>query len=309
MVYSMKEIKFFLLLAIGFLLIGIGFFIGRSSNKTESISEKSIIPSITTSITQNKKGSVLGKAEVLVTKVFDGDTIEINYKEKIRYIGINAPEKGQPFSSKSLLKNQELVSGKKVRLELDVQTKDRYRRTLAYVFIGDIFVNQEMVKEGLAVSETIQPNVKYQKEILEAQKRARESCIGVWQGLCDKGINEVLGEKSSKCIVIVSINADAKGNDNQNKNGEWIEIKNSCFMSISLDGWLLKDESASNKYMFKHFSLEANGTVFLYSGCGEDSKDKVYWQCPEGKYAIWNNSGDHAFLYNERGQLVADYQY
>jgi hypothetical protein len=76
-----------------------------------------------------------------------------------------------------------------------------------------------------------------------------------------------------------------------------------------MQGWLLKDSSASNKYQFGSFTLEGAKSVILYSGCGADSQDKLYWHCPEGNYAIWNNNGDYAFLYDAGGNLAAEYQY
>lgn len=185
----MKDRKVILFLAIGFLLIGTGFLIGRSANKTQSITEsdsESILPSvISIAQTQNRKDSISGKAEVLVAKVLDGDTIQTSQSERIRYIGINAPEKGQPFSSQATAENKRLILTKKVRLEFDIQTKDRYGRTLAYVFVGETFVNLKLLKMGLAVSYTIQPNVKYQDEFIKAQKEARNSCLGLWEKLCN----------------------------------------------------------------------------------------------------------------------------
>ncbi len=178
--------RVFLLFASGVLLTGIGFFIGRSANQTQSISDsESILPSVTSiAQTQDRKDSISGKVEVLVTKVFDGDTLQIETGEKIRYVGINAPEKGEQFSKEATELNKQLVLGKNIDLEFDVGKKDRYGRTLAYVFVGNLFINQELVEEGLVVSTTIQPNVRYQKEILEAQKKARESCVGMWKSLC-----------------------------------------------------------------------------------------------------------------------------
>ena len=76
-----------------------------------------------------------------------------------------------------------------------------------------------------------------------------------------------------------------------------------------MDKWLIKDSSASNEYRFKNFSLNANSTVDLYSGCGQDSQAKLYWSCPELKYAIWNNTSDHAYLYAGTGELISDFQY
>lgn len=246
-------------------------------------------------------------SQVKVINVIDGDTIETEAGEKIRYIGINTPEKGQPFANEATKLNRNLVLGKRISLEFDVQTKDRYGRTLAYVFIDGIFVNREIVSQGLAVSETIQPNVKHQDEIVNAQKEARGKCLGMWKGLCDSGQSDVLG--SNNCVKIISINANAIGDDNKNKNGEWIEIKNNCSEQKSLGGWLIKDNSASNNYKFGNIFLEKEEIIKVYSGCGIDTKTSFYWQCPETKYAIWNNLGDHAFLYNEKGELVSDYQY
>lgn len=314
--------KVFILFAVGVLFVYIGIVVGNSSKDSSSkkglIQHKkpvsktlsSNIPSPSTLGSKESSTSAnIAKTEVLITRVLDGDTIETSSGERIRYIGINSPEKGQPFSSSATALNKELVLSKNVQLELDVQKKDKYGRILAYVFVQNLFVNLEMVKKGLAVLETIQPNVAHQDKILEAQKEARENCLGTWKALCHQNSSNTSGAAFTNCVKIESIHADAPGNDNQNKNGEWVKIKNSCSKSVSLDKWLLKDSSASNKYQFNNFSLDALKNVLLYSGCGQDSSDKIYWKCPEGKYAIWNNSGDHAFLYNEKGELVSDYQY
>ncbi len=248
--------------------------------------------------------------DAVITKVIDGDTAETSTGEKIRYLGINSPEKGEPFSNEATKENSELVLDKKVRLEYDVQTKDRYGRTLAYLFINEQMVNVQLVSLGLAVSETIQPNVKYQDKILAAEKSARKNCLGIWNDLCSPSLGQGFGgQANSNCIKIITINYDAPGNDNQNKNGEWIEIGNSCPDSVQMQGWMIKDSSASNRYKFKNFSLGSSSSMLIHSGCGTDSQTDLYWQCPEGKYAIWNNAGDHAFLYNQAGELISDYEY
>lgn len=279
----------------------------KPDSYVKEISPTSVVQPRVQSMVQSTSSGVLSaknikiERSVQITKILDGDTVQTSTGEKIRYLGINAPETGQPFSAESKKENEKLVLGKKAGLEFDVVQKDKYGRTLAYVFINNQFVNLEMISQGLAVSETIQPNVKYQDEIVQAQIDARKNCLGIWQGLCST--------ENQKCIKIVSINANAVGDDNKNKNGEWVEIKNNCTSLTPMKDWLLKDNSASNKYSFKNFSLDAGKTVQLFSGCGKDQLDKLYWQCPETKYAIWNNSSDHAFLYNEKGELVDDYGY
>ena len=237
-----------------------------------------------------------------VIRVLDGDTIEVENGQRVRYLGINAPESGQPFSTAATRENERLVGGRIVNLEFDVQAQDRYGRLLAYIWIGDVLINKEIVKNGYAASGTIQPNVKYQDLILKAQQEARENCRGLWLGLCSQ-------KSESSCVKIVNINANAPGNDNFNKNGEWIEIKNTCSQAISMKDWLLKDSSAGNKYEFSDYTLESARSVIIYSGCGANTQDKLFWQCPEGKYAIWNNTGDHAFLYDASANLITEYQY
>lgn len=130
------------------------------------------------------KSPHFAKTAVKIVKVLDGDTVQTETGEKIRYIGINSPEKGEPFSREATEANKLLVLGKKVRFEFDVQRKDRFGRTLAYVFADDTFVNLEMVKSGWAVLQTIPPNVRYQDKIVEAQKEARDNCLGTWANLC-----------------------------------------------------------------------------------------------------------------------------
>ena len=87
----------------------------------------------------------------LVTKVIDGDTIQIEGGQKVRYIGIDTPETVDPtrpdgcFGKEASEKNKNLVLGKKVRLEKDVSLTDRYGRLLRYVYVDELFVNDALV--------------------------------------------------------------------------------------------------------------------------------------------------------------------
>jgi len=122
-----------------------------------------------------------------VTRVVDGDTIEIEGGEKVRYLGIDTPETVDPrkpvqcFGVEASKKNKELVEGKTVRLEKDITDRDRYSRLLRYVWVDDIFVNLELVKQGFASSYAYPPDIKYQEEFLEAEKEAREAERGLWK--------------------------------------------------------------------------------------------------------------------------------
>lgn len=119
-----------------------------------------------------------------VIVVIDGDTIdvEINGQEfRIRYIGIDSPEKGEPFSMQATSANQALVNGKKVLLVKDVSETDKYGRLLRYVFVGDIFVNHELVKQGCALVATFPPDVACSELFANAQNQAQSERRGLWQ--------------------------------------------------------------------------------------------------------------------------------
>ena len=93
--------------------------------------------------------------------MIDGDTIELGDGRLVRYIGVDAPEARrkvgerwivdpEPFSRAATEANRQLVEGKAVRLEYDVQTHDRYGRWLAYVYVGERMVNEELLASGYA---------------------------------------------------------------------------------------------------------------------------------------------------------------
>ncbi len=137
---------------------------------------------------------VLGAAPValegIVVRVVDGDTIHVRLAdriEKVRYIGVNTPEvhhprRGEEAGGREAAEvNHALVSGKRVRLELDVQARDRYGRLLAYVWVDDFMVNAELVRRGYAQVMTVPPNVRYQALFLRLQRDAREAGRGLWK--------------------------------------------------------------------------------------------------------------------------------
>ncbi len=133
-------------------------------------------------------GRVLVPEQYEIVKVIDGDTVVLNDSSHslVRYIGIDTPEiltvdtPGEPFSSDATEFNKELLEGRKIRLEFDEEKYDRYGRLLAYVYADDIFVNEEIVKRGLADSLEIEPNIKYRDRIRRALKQAQDSKVGIW---------------------------------------------------------------------------------------------------------------------------------
>ena len=120
------------------------------------------------------------------TRVVDGDTIEVAQFGAVRLIGIDTPEMNydlgvpQPFAEEAKKCCERLVDGKEVSLLFDVQKRDKYGRVLAYVFVGDTFVNAELVKAGLAKAYHIPPNRKYRTRLKRFERRARDKSRGIW---------------------------------------------------------------------------------------------------------------------------------
>lgn len=120
----------------------------------------------------------------LVTRVIDGDTIEVFLNGQhilLRYIGVDAPEGGEPFALEATEANQALVEGQEVTLEKDVSETDSFDRLLRYVYLEDgTFVNAELVSLGLATAIAYPPDTQHQGYLEELQQEAQDSGRGLW---------------------------------------------------------------------------------------------------------------------------------
>lgn len=132
---------------------------------------------------------VVGEAnqqEALVVRAIDGDTVEIEGGEMVRYIGIDAPEIAhtagpvEHFGKEAAEKNRELVEGEIVRLESDIEARDEYGRLLRYVWLDDTMINAELVRLGYAFAYSLSPNVRYHELFLRLEGEAREQKLGLW---------------------------------------------------------------------------------------------------------------------------------
>jgi endonuclease YncB( thermonuclease family) len=122
----------------------------------------------------------------LVKHVPDGDGLKLADGRRVRYIGIDAPEvsgyDGQPqlLAVEARDLNKQLVEGKWVRLVADTSDTDRYGRMLRYVYAGDVFVNAEMVRAGLATALTVFPDEQHAAEFRQLEEQARHARLGLW---------------------------------------------------------------------------------------------------------------------------------
>jgi micrococcal nuclease len=130
--------------------------------------------------------SVPGREIATVTRVVDGDTIDVTINGQthtVRYIGIDTPESTTQqdcFGKEASARNGELVSGQTVELEMDVSATDQYGRLVRYVYVGGSMVNETLVREGYALAYTFPPDVKYSERFIAAQVQARDAGAGLW---------------------------------------------------------------------------------------------------------------------------------
>ena len=122
-------------------------------------------------------------AECVVSRITDGDTFRCTTGKRVRLLLIDAPERDQgPFGAVATRGLSGMMRpGDSVSLELDVEERDRYGRTLAYVYLRDgRMVNEEMARIGLVLVSVYPPNVKHVERIRAAVAEARIGRRGLW---------------------------------------------------------------------------------------------------------------------------------
>lgn len=230
-----------------------------------------------------------------VASVTDGDTIKLSDGTSVRYVGINTPERGKPFYDEAKQLNERLTRGKEVRLELNSRPRDRYGRTLARVYAGEVLVNAELVAAGLA-HVYIMDAFDQAEQWMQLQKKAQTERKGLWR-------DGVPGP-----LRITRLQADAPGDDRKNPNGEYLRLCNVGDTPLDLTGFAVQD-TARHRYVFPGGMLKPGHVVTLTSGSGRDTTSNpraltFYW----GGGPIWNNDDDTASLFDPQGKLIDSFR-
>jgi micrococcal nuclease len=218
-----------------------------------------------------------------VSSVIDGDTIRVIIEGQstlIRYIGIDAPD--APNTGPSKTANIELVSGQTVFLYRDQNDTDPFDRLLRYVFVGDVFVNYELVAQGMATSERFPPDTACNNYFDQAQAAAQAADLGIW----------VPAPASSPQIEIIRVH----------KHDEYVDIRNNGSEAQSLVGWELVSERG-NQRCFLSGSIDAGATLRIWADSGHEEGLNCGFGTP-----IWNNSqSDPAIIYDENDVQIDRY--
>jgi len=217
-------------------ILFIGIVIGSGMKRDNPVPNSDLIANVAEvakeDVTENDNNIVVSESKadnglVKVIRVIDGDTIEIEGGERVRYIGIDTPETVDPrkpvqcFGVEASRKNKELVDGKEVRLEKDITDKDKYGRSLRYVWVGETLINLELVKQGFANSYSYPPDIKYQDDFVKAEQEARDAKRGLWGATCQENINattpiavpsqtDTSASVSGSCVIKGNINSSGE---------------------------------------------------------------------------------------------------
>ncbi|MBN1312310.1 MAG: thermonuclease family protein [Anaerolineae bacterium] len=119
----------------------------------------------------------------IVVAVIDGDTIDVNIGGsvyRVRYIGINTPEVDELCSAEAAIANAALVEGQAVKLVKDTSEVDPYNRLLRYVYVGETFVNAELVRQGWAEAVEYPPDLANMGFFNDLEDAARLQNLGCW---------------------------------------------------------------------------------------------------------------------------------
>jgi len=238
----------------------------------------------------------------VVVEVIDGDTLDVELADgtidRVRIIGINAPESGECYAGQATAKLSNLVEGERVQLIADRTDRDRYDRLLRYVELAGEDMGARLVSDGLSAVRVSEPDDARERVLRALESDAREAERGLWSPTaCGSS------PSGATALRITEVRLDADGNDAENLNDEWIDVSNTGTSPADLTGWRVRDESSSHRFSFPGaFSLGPGATVRIHSGCGSDSDADLFW-CTSGS-AIWNNDGDTAFLEDPSGNIV-----
>jgi len=216
-------------------------------------------------------------AESRVVRVTDGDTVEMDSGVTVRYIGIDTPEtsrkvSGQwvpaedPFGQEAKSANEELVMGKKVRLEYDLEKKDKYGRTLAYIFVEgegrrEIFVQAELLRKGLAYLYTFPPNVKYVDVLMQAQAAAKQERAGMWAETLEIPGKEAANYLGQRKFVIGKVRKARR-----TEKVIFLEMEGLAAVIFTKDLWFFEKEDVDPLRDYSQKTITVFGLIKSYRG-------------------------------------------
>lgn len=206
---------------------------------------------------------------VIISRVIDGDTLELKDGRTIRLLNINAPEKKYPNSN---LATEFLRQFQNSTVEVEITGTDKYQRNLARVYAPD-YLNLKIVQDGLASKFLVGESEL--KEFADAEESAIKNEKGIW-----------MHSQYYDCI-------DTK----IDRINEIVKLQNNC-NNINILSWTIKDESTRSLELP---NIEI-GAINIHTDKGKDNETDIYWNSETN---IWNNDRDSLFMFDEKSRIVS----
>jgi endonuclease YncB( thermonuclease family) len=235
-------------------------------------------------------------------QVIDGDTFDVKLDgstQRVRPIGMNTPEEGEPLFDEATQANEQLLINQTLLLVRDTRDDDG-SRLLRYVIAGDKFVNYELVRQGWALAAEYPPDTACAVMFQEAQQSAQSEGLGIWSA----SLPGTRAGDGSSPVTILQIFAN--GNVDPNEPDEFVELRNDGLIALELAGWTLADK-ANHRFTFPAFSLQPGQVCRVYTN--QVHPESCGFSFAFSETAIWNNGGDCAYLADGTGNLIAQYCY
>jgi micrococcal nuclease len=116
----------------------------------------------------------------LVRRVTSPDTFQLEDGSKVRYLGVLAPSKTSPYYDEATAASRSWIENKEVQLEYGLQERDLDGVWLAYVYADGVFVNGELVKQGVVLVQRLDNDEKYLPELIRDEREAELKKRGQW---------------------------------------------------------------------------------------------------------------------------------
>jgi micrococcal nuclease len=232
-----------------------------------------------------------------VERVNDGDSAVVATEDsevEVRLMGVNAPEQDECHFQDSRDHLTGLIDGESVGLE--VISTDQFDRTLAYVWLDELLVNEDLASGGFAIATTPpEEGDPHGEALIAAEEGAYQTRLGLWsEAVC------------GSVVPVPDITIDAGGSvfDPSGPDDEVLDAERVSLTStetVDAGGWTIRDESS------QHRCHLAPGTLVTEdSGLIVTSADECW---DPGNTSVWNNGGDMILVLDDSGTVVARHRY
>lgn len=271
--------------------------VGCASVESDDATEASTT-TVTSDTTVETAEEPADGVEAQVDRVIDGDSLELVIDGdvvEVRLLGINAPELYTLADAESCNgvaardHLRELVAGAS-SVRFVAGENDRFGRVLGVLVLDGRAVTELLVEEGWALALWSGES----PALTELMMEAATAGAGMWGDRC--------GVPPTADLAIVDWQMDPPGDDRENLGDEWVAVANNGAAPVDLDGWMIRDETTSNRFRIAGYTLGPGDELRFRSGRGTSGGGDYYL---DSEFPVWSNRGESVLLTDPEGRIAA----